>query len=121
MARATITKVTIPSPTSNGYNLTDSADYTVLSTGSGNGVSFAYDTNTTILLKNPTGGAAVFTIVLRPPTTVTAVGGSVVDPTVTVAAAKEHLLKPASVFNQAGDLMFIDCDVAASVLVLATN
>ena len=57
MSRTPITATTIADT---GTNLTD-ATYATLSTGAGNGVKFAYSKNNTIVLKNDTGGAAVFT------------------------------------------------------------
>jgi hypothetical protein len=118
MARTTITPTTIPAISSNGYNLTDSSDFEVLSTGSGNGVDFAYDSKDVVILKNTTGGAATFTIVLPSFTQITGVGGSVTDPTVTVAAGKTHILQVPSVCKQSDGKIYIDCDVAGSVLVL---
>ena len=60
MARTGITAVAI---TDTGYNLTDSAGFTTMSTGAGNGVSFAQAGSDRIVLKNDTGGAAVFNFI----------------------------------------------------------
>lgn len=119
MARTTITKVAIPEITSEGYNLTDSADFETLSTGTENGVDFLFDDRTIIVLKNPTGGDADFTIVLATPAGIASVGGSVTSPVVDVAAAKTHIIKPAAVFKQSDGKIYIDCDVAGEVLVLS--
>lgn len=121
MARTGITATTIPAITSEGYNLTDSADFTTMSTGSGNGVSFAYSARTLIILKNSTAGAADYTFVLANTSTITAVGGSVTDPVVDVAVGKTHLVKPAEVFKQSDGDMYIDCDVAGEILVVETT
>jgi len=92
MARTAISATTITAITSNGYNLTDSADFTTLTTGSGNGVKFTYDSKDEVILKNDTAGAAVFTLVVGIGGSITDVGGSITDPTVTVAAGKNTCL-----------------------------
>lgn len=115
MTRAAITAVKI---TDTGYNLTDSAGFTALSTGAGNGVSFALDGRDLIVLKNTTGGAAVFTIKVPTPAELTAKGVTVPDVTVTVAAAKSWVYKLSGIFGQADGDVYIDCDVAGSILVL---
>ena len=118
MARATLTPTTLTAISSNGYNLTDSSDFTTLSTGSGNGVEFTHDPADLVVLKNDTGGAATYTLVLPALSQVTDVGGSVTDPTVTVADGKTHVFKSPTVLKQADGKVYIDCDVAAEVLVL---
>lgn len=115
MARAQLNAVTLPDA---GYNLTDSAAFAVLSTGAGNGKEITYDASTRIILKNTTGGAAVFTIKLPTPAELSGLGATVPDMTVTVAAAKEWVLKPAAAMRQADGDIYIDCDVAGSILVL---
>lgn len=117
MARAALVKTEQVALTSNGLNLTDAA-LTTLSTGSGNGVSFAYDGNDLVVLRNDTGGDAVYTLVLRSLTGVTSVGGSLTNPTVTVATAKDHVFKLPDIFKQADGNAYIDCDVAAKVGVI---
>lgn len=117
MARTAITPTTVPGASSNGFNLTD-ATFSTLSTGSGNGVEFDYAAEDLVVLKNDTGGAAVFTLVARSITGLTDAGGSVTNPTVTVANGKTHVLKPATIFQQSSGKFFIDCDVAGKALVL---
>lgn len=117
MARTGITATSIPAIGSNGLNLTD-ATFTTMSTGDGNGVSFAYDAKDLIVLKNTTGGAATYTFVLVTPSSISSVGGSVTSPTVSVAAGKTHVLRPSDIFEQTDGDMYIDCDVAGDILVL---
>ena len=116
MARATVTAVSI---TDTGYNLTDSAGFTTLSTGAGNGASFAYDGNNLIVLKNDTGGAAVYTVKVPTPSTYSGLSLTIPDMTVSVANGKTWLLEPNSVFRQSDGNVYIDCDVAGKILVLA--
>ena len=116
MARVTITAQALPAAT--GFNLTD-ATFTTMATGTGNGVSFAYDARDVVVLKNTTGGNAIYTFVVgKEPSNYAAYSIAVTDPTVTVATLKTHLIKLNSIFEQTGSLVFIDCDVAADILVL---
>ncbi len=115
MARAALAAVTIPAT---GYNLTDSSDFATLSTGAGNGRIIDYDAATRIVLKNTTGGAAVYTVKMVTPATYSALGLTISDMTVTVAAGKTWELKPHAAMEQADGKLYIDCDVAGSLLVL---
>lgn len=114
MARAAITADTL---TAGGYNLTDSADFTTLSTGDGNGVSFAYNSNDLLVLKNDTGGGAVFTIKVPTPTDYSS-RVTVNDESVSVAAAKTYLYKLTPIFKQSDGDVYVDCDIAGKVVVL---
>lgn len=117
MARATITPTAVPFVVAAGLNLTD-ATFDTLSTGSGNGVQFPYDPTDLVVLKNTTGGNAVFTLVLAAQAAITAVGGTVGNPTVTVATGKTRVMRLPGLFRQSDGNVYIDCDVAAQILVL---
>jgi hypothetical protein len=122
MARSTLAATTITAMSSNGYNLTDSADFTTMSTGSGNGLEFVADSDHRLVLKNSTGGAATVTFILGPTfSEVTGVGGSVTDPEVTIADGKTHVMPklPSALIDSDGKVKF-DCDVALSALLLDT-
>lgn len=116
MARTAFTPVSIPNA---GYNLTDSADFAALAPGAGNGKTFPHDAAARIILKNTTGGAAVYTIKIPTPSQYTAIGITLSDMTVTVAAGKTWELKPHAAMKQADGNIYIDCDVAASILVMS--
>lgn len=116
MARTAITAVAI---TDTGYNLTDSTSFATLGTGSDNGVSFAYDSNTLIFLKNDTGSSATYTVKVPTPGTYSGLGLTVPDMTVTVANGKTVILEPNSIFRQTDGSIYIDCSVAGKVLVLS--
>lgn len=119
MSRTAVSATTITAITSNGYNLTDSTDFTTLATGSGNGVEFTYDANDILILKNDTAGSAIFTFVVATPSGVSSVGGSITSPTITVAAGKTHVMPALPiVFKQSDDKVYIDCDAAGEVLLL---
>jgi hypothetical protein len=115
MARSALNAVSLPTT---GYNVTDSADFAVMATGANNGKEIVYNGAVRILLKNTTGGAAVFTIKVPTPAQYTAIGLTLSDMTVTVAAGKTWELKPHAAMKQADGKIYIDCDVAASILVL---
>ena len=117
MARSELTITSLGAITANGTNLTD-ATFTTLSTGSGNGVYFDYDSNDLVVLKNDTGGAAVFTLVLVSPTSITDIGGSLTNPTVSVANGKTHVLRLTDALKQTDGDAYIDCYVAGKILVL---
>ena len=115
MARSALAATTIAAT---GYNLTDSADFAALSTGAGNGKEIVYDPAARIILKNTTGGAAAYTIKIPTPAQYSAIGITLSDMTVTVAAAKTWELKPHASMKQSDGKIYIDCDVAGSLLVL---
>ncbi len=115
MARSTLAAVDIPAT---GYNLTDSAAFAVLTPGATNGKIIDYDAAARIILKNTTGGAAVYTIKMVTPSQFSALGLTLSDMTVTVAAGKTWELKPHAAMQQADGKLYIDCDVAGSLLVL---
>lgn len=115
MARATITRTAVPVT---GLNLTD-ATYSTLATGAGNGVEVPYREADLIVLKNGTGGAAVFTLKAKQPTQYSEQSVTVPDKTVTVAAGKTWVYPTATIFRQNDGDIYIDCDVAGAVLALA--
>lgn len=113
MARTTITPTAIPAT---GLNVTD-ASFATSGTGAGNGVSFTFDNNFRVILKNDTGSAATFTIKVPTPASYTEVGVTIPDMTVAVANGKTHEFKPMSVWRQSDGNIYIDCNVAGKVLV----
>lgn len=117
MAVTPITKVTLPH-TNAGYDLTGSADFTTLSTGSGNGVSYAWNSGDVLVLRNSTGGTATYTIKFGPFVSITGYGGSVTNMTRTVATTKDYFMRLDSQFADASGNVIIECDVAGKVLVI---
>ena len=117
MTRSALTKTTPTAWASNGTNITD-ATYVTMSTGATNGVTFSHDNTDLIILRNDTGGNAVYSIIVEPVASVTAVGGSLTDASLTVATGKIHVLKPIAGMRQTDGDIYIDCDVAAKILVL---
>ena len=117
MARTPITATAVPDT---GLNITD-VSFATLGAGASNGVTFPYDGNNRILLKNDTGGAATFTVKIPTPTNLAGIGVTVPDMTVSVANGKVYEFKSASlqVARQSDGNIYIDCNVAGKVLVEA--
>jgi len=115
MARTPITATAVPDT---GLNITD-ASFATLGAGASNGVTFPYDSNNRVILKNDTGGAATFTIKVPTPTIYSNVGVTVPDMTVSVANGKMYEFKAVSlnVGRQSDGSIYIDCNVAGKVLV----
>lgn len=113
------TPITPTQLTETGYNLTDSSDFDTLSPGSGNGVEFTFDVNDFVVLKNATGGPAVFTLTVPNPTEYNTKGITVPDATVTVGDGKTWIYKLSSIFKQSDGDVIVECDVAGDILVLS--
>lgn len=111
------TNITAQALANSGLNLTD-ATYSTLGTGANNGVTFDYDASEVVVLKNPTGGAAVFTFKVPTPANYSAKGITVPDVTVTVAASKTWVYPLSPIFKQSDDKVYLDCDVAGQVLIV---
>jgi hypothetical protein len=116
MARTTIQPTDL---TKTGYNLTDSADFTTLSTGDGNGITVGFDPRDVLVLRNDTGGPAVFTLKVPGEDKYSDKGITVPDEEVTVASGEDWVYQLTSVFKQGDGKVYIDCDVAGKVLVLS--
>lgn len=117
MSAVPINKVTIPH-TNAGYNLTDSADFSTLVTGSGNGVSFAWSGGDVVVLKNDSGSSATYTIKFGPFASITGVGGAVTNPTIVIANNKTYMVRLDSQFADANGNVTIECSVAGKALVV---
>lgn len=105
--------------TKTGYNLTDSGDFTTLSTGAGNGITVLFDPRDILILRNDTGGPAVFTLKTAGEDKYSDKGITVPDDTVTVADGKDWVYQLTSIFKQSDGKVYIDCDVAGKVLILS--
>jgi hypothetical protein len=115
MAREALTKTTL-SKAVTGNDLS-AATFKTLTLGANNGVYWTYAATDLIVLKNDTGGAAVYTLDLTTPAAYTALGISVTDPTITLADGKTVILRVIELFRDANRRINIDCDVAAKLLV----
>lgn len=116
MARVPITAEDL---TKTGYNLSDSADFTVMGTGAGNGVEFTLDVRDIVVLKNTTGGDATYTFKIPADSRYTDYGGSVADDTIVVGTGDTWLRPLSTIFKQTTGKVHVDCDVAGSILVLS--
>lgn len=116
MARTAINPTAL---TKTGYNLTDSADFETMSTGADNGVEFIFDPSDIVVLKNPTGGDAVYTFKVPGETRYTDYGASITDDTITVGAGDTWVRPISNIFKQSDGKIYVDCDVAGEILVLS--
>lgn len=116
MARTAIAPVDL---TKTGYNLIDSTDFTTLSTGDSNGIMVQFDPSDILILKNDTGGPAVFTLKVPGENKYSDKGIAVPDQTVTVADGKTWIYQLTGVFKQSDGKVYVDCDVAGKLLVLS--
>ena len=116
MAATLITATSVPQSVT-GLNITD-ATYSTLTSGGSNGVKFTAPASGLVLLKNDTGGSAVFTVNMSTPTSISAYSGSVTSPTITVATGKTYLLRLSEIFKDSSGQITITCDVAGKVIVL---
>jgi hypothetical protein len=116
MARTAITATDL---TKTGYNLTDSTGFTTLTAGSGNGITVTFDPDDILILKNDTGGSAVFTLKVPGESKYSDKGVTVPDQTVTVANGKTWIYQLTGIFKWGDGKIYIDCDVAGKLLVLS--
>lgn len=102
-----------------GINLID-ATFQTLVAGGANGATFVHDINDLIILKNDTGGDAIFTfVVANPPGSLATFGLTVSNPTKTVVTAKTWAIRLADLFKHpTTGVVTITCDVAGKLLVL---
>lgn len=117
MARTPIARTAIPVA---GLNLSDAA-LTVMATGAGNGVEIPYRAGDVLVLNNVTGGAAVFTFKTVQPTTYSVHSITVPDKSYTVATTKIWVVALDAIWKQADGDLYVDCDVAAKIGVLALS
>lgn len=118
MARTDLLTANIHVKSANtGLNLTDAATQTMV-LGADNGIETPYVPGADILLRNDTGGAAVYTVEVPTPTEQANIGLTTPDKTVSVATAKDVLLPMAAAYKQSDGNIYIDCDVAAKIAVI---
>lgn len=114
MARVAASRTAFPDT---GINLTD-ASFTTLATGANNGVEVPLFDPDILVLKNDTGGAAVFTVKVPQPSEFSEQSITVPDKTYSVATGKTYLIPANLIYRQSDGDVYIDCDVAGKVLVL---
>ena len=117
MTRSAVTKQTVARNLT-GYNLA-SISFVATGVGAGNGRYWSHLQSDVVLLKNDTGGAAVFTIVFTAPSEYTRFGMTIASPTVTVADGKTVALRLGELLQDTSQQILLDCDVAGKVAVLA--
>lgn len=116
MAVTDINRIALPE-TAAGYNLTDSADFTTMTAGAGNGVRFDYGASDVVVLKNDSGGTRIYTGKIVVVANYTAYGAAVTDPTVSVATGKTYLWRLNEAFKDGSNKITVECDGAGKILV----
>jgi len=101
-----------------GVNLTDATFQTLVAGGS-NGAKFTYAETDIVILKNDTGGDAVFTFTVgSTPGSFATFGVTTTSPTKTVADGKTLIVRLSDLFKNSSGEVVITCDVAGKLLVL---
>lgn len=117
MARVAAARTALPV---GGLNISDAA-LTVMATGANNGVEIPYRAGDVLVLNNVTAGAAVYTIKTAQPAIYSVQGLTVPDKAVTVAASKIWLVPLDVIWRQVDSDVYVDCDVAAKIGVIAVS
>lgn len=116
MAREAIARTPLPAA---GIDVTDSENFDTLATGSENGVEFTFNARDILILNNGTANPATYSISVLTPASYAAKGVTI-DPVDVVLAAGEIWAYPLStIFRQADGKVYVDCDEAGDILVLA--
>lgn len=116
MARVAIERTPLPAT---GIDLTDGDNFETMATGAGNGVEFPFNKNDILVLSNGTANPATYSIVVPTPANYAAKGVAIDPAEVQVAAGEVWAYPLSAIFQQPSGLMFVDCDEAADILVLA--
>lgn len=118
MAAATLLQTSVPM-TNAGLNLTD-ATFTTLVAGGSNGVTFLWNPTDVLVLKNDTGGAAVFSFTPSVPASLTEQSITLAAKTLSVANGKTYAVRVAEIFKSTSTgYVTVTCDVAGKSLLLA--
>jgi hypothetical protein len=86
-----------------------------MTAGATNGVMVPYTANTKIILRNDSGGDAVYTFKVPQETKYSGKGVTVPDAAVTLATGKIMIYPLSSIFKQSDEKVYIDCDVAGKI------
>lgn len=123
MARTDIDSTNTITIAAAGENLTDQGSFKTLTSGADNGVEFTFSKTGFVVLKNRTGGNAVYTVKTAAKDPYNTRGQNPADLTITVADGKDYLFSPSETIHadQSTKKVKIDCDVAAEILAVKLN
>lgn len=97
-----------------GLNLSDATQYTVLTSGSGNGVKFAFSTAGWIALYNSSGGSINYTIIMPEPAKYQTLGVTFTDKTISVAAGEIHLVSLDSRYKHDDGFIYVETNTGSA-------
>jgi len=97
-----------------GLNLSDATQYTVLTSGAGNGVKFEFSTAGWMVLRNSSGGSITYTIIMPEPTQYANLGVTFDDKIITVAANEIHLVSLDSRYKHADGFVYVETNTASA-------
>lgn len=117
MARVAVARTAVPVA---GIVLED-AVFTTMVSGANNGVEIPYRAGDLLVLKNDTVGAAVYTIKSAQPSAYSVHSIVVPDKVAGVAAAKTRIIALDTIWKQADGDIYVDCDIAGKILMMAMS
>ena len=117
MARAEIARTEVPI---DGVDLI-ALTYETMATGDGNGVECPYRPGDLIVMYNTTASPATYTVKVAQPSTFSTYELTVPDLDVAVADGELMIVPVAAIFRQTDGNLYVDCDVAADIAVLAMS
>jgi hypothetical protein len=91
-----------------GLQVTDSLEYVNLTSGSGNGIYFEFNSAGWLLLRNDNAASRTFTIALEEPTEYSKLGVTFTDKTYTVNANSIFLVNLDSRYKKADGYVYLD-------------
>ena len=92
----------------NGLELDEVNNYTTLTSGSGNGVYFEFNSAGYLILYNASTSLRTFTFLLEEPTEYEKLGIAFTNKTVSVAASEKHILPVDSRYKKADGNIYIE-------------
>ena len=92
----------------NGLELDDGSNYQTLTSGSGNGVYFEFNSAGYLILYNASSSLRTFTFLLEEPNEYEKLGFAFTNKTVSVAASEKHILPVDSRYKKADGNIYIE-------------
>lgn len=97
-----------------GLNATDATDYTILTSGSGNGVKFQFSQAGWMLLYNSSGASITYTILLPEPAQYQTLGVTFTDKTITLGAGQIHLVSLDSRYKHDDGFIYVETNTSSA-------
>ena len=97
-----------------GLNATDATEYSVLTSGSGNGRKFQFSQAGWMLLYNSSGGSITYTVLLPEPAQYQTLGVTFTDKTITVGAGQIHLVSLDSRYKHDDGFIYVETNTSSA-------